>query len=251
MLSPSIPPRLIPTLLLCGTALVSARPAAAQQPLNSFVQPALQDVTAKIKIVSKNGAALKKVDKSAQQAYQLSSREVWCKEPGLVRFQGKKGLTTVRYVTRGDKRLLHINFPPVRKVEDVSKEPNKADTISDLGVITRSWVDLVEDKWLRTEKVDGKSLQVYQYFYKGDKRAKHTIWVDPTTKTIVDHIAHHRAKKRPGFKKRLVYREVKQINGVWLPTRVELFNSDNELAAVMQYESIKVNSNLSDKLFSF
>ena len=44
---------------------------------------------------------------------------------------------------------------------------------------------------------------------------------------------------------------VKQIGGIWVPTRVTMYNQDNQEAAVMQYDRIKVNSGLPDRLFEF
>jgi hypothetical protein len=229
--------------------LAGNSPAWAQRSLKEFVQPELSDVSATIKVVAKNDAELKKMGKSFVEANKLSRQEVQYKEPGRMRLSGKKGLFTIRYVTNGEKKLTQVPTLGINKVENIAKEPAKADTIYDLGLITAAWVDRVEDRWLRTEDRDGKTMQVFEFWWKEDRAAKHTIVVDPATKIIVEHVAHHRAKKKPGFKKKILYGEVQKINGVYVPTKATLLNSDNKIAAILRYDDLTVNSGLSDKLF--
>jgi hypothetical protein len=238
---------LIPAV--AGVLLLHAGPAHAQKNLDAFAQPALKDLTAGVRVLSHNSRELRKIGKSFEEGYKLERQEISCKEPGMVRYQGKKGLLTLRYITNGNRRLSEVSTFRIRKNEDISKEPNKGETIADLGVITPAWVDRVESKWLRTEERGGKRVEVFQYWYKEDPRYLHTIVVDPTTKTIIETTAHHRSRKKPGFKKRFVYSEVTRINGVNLPQRVGVYNGENKLAAELRYEGIRVNTGLPDTLF--
>src|SRR5688572_22686491 len=224
----------------CLVAL-GARPALAQKKLSDYAQPNLRDISASIKVLSHNNRELAKIGKGYVDAYKLGSQEIWAKEPGCVRFQGRKGILTIRYVTNGNRKLTEVAHLRIRKVDDISKEPSKGDSISDIGVVTQAWVDRVEDRWLRTETRDGKPLQVFEFWYKEDPRYRHTIWMDPATKTMVEHVSHHRSKKRTGFKKKLTYGDSKQINGVWLPTLVSIYNEENKLAGQMRYDRIQVN----------
>lgn len=226
-------------------------PAWAQKTLDFYVQPTLKDVTASASVVSKNDRELAKIGKGFVEAYKLTSQVVSCKEPNRVRFQGKQGLFTIRYITNGTRKLTEVPTLRIRKVDDISKEPAKGDTIADMGIVTASWADRVESRWLRTEKQEGKTLQVFEFWYKEDPRYRHTLTLDPATRLIVDHVAHHRNTNKPGFKKRFVYAEPKQYNGVWVPTKVSIYNPENKLAATMAYEGIKVNTGLQDSLFNF
>jgi outer membrane lipoprotein-sorting protein len=40
-----------------------------------------------------------------------------------------------------------------------------------------------------------------------------------------------------------------QVAGVWVPTRIEVYNGEGRLAAVTQYKQVKVNTGLSESLF--
>jgi hypothetical protein len=247
--NPSLSLRLL-TPCLAGALLFGAAPASAQKTLDAYAQPSLKDVSASVDVVSKNDRELGKIGKGYVDAYKLTEQVIQYKEPGRVRFQGKRGLFTIRYITNGGSKLTEVPTLRIRKKADISKEPAKGDSINDLGVLTPSWAARVQDRWLRTETREGKTLQVFEYWYKEDPRYRHTLWIDPETRTIAEHVAHHRNPKRPGFKKRFVYGDVKQVNGVWLPTKVMLYNGENNLAATMRYESIKVNAGLKDSLFS-
>lgn len=231
--------------------LLLALPAAGQENLARYAQPTLQDVTATVKVVGKTDRELAKIGKGYVDAYKLESQELTAKEPDRVRFEGKRGLLTIRYITNGTRKLTQVSTPRINKVDDISKEPAKGDSISDAGLITPAWVARVEDRWLRSETRDGKTLHVFEYFYKEDPKYIHTLWVDPETKTIVERIDHHRSKIKPGFKKRFLYSEVQTVNGVNMPSKVVLLNGENKVAAIMRYDRIKVNTGLPDKLFSF
>lgn len=236
--------------LSLGAALgaLVALPAQAQKSLADYVQPNLKDLTASVKIVSKNNAELKKIGKGYVDGYSLGSQEFWWQQPDRVRFQGKKGLMTVRRITNGNKQLLEV--PPLhRKVTDLTKKPGKGDSISDIGVIASEWVKDVESRWLRNETRGGKTYPVFEYWEKLDPRYKHELIIDPETKTVIERIDHHRNPKTPGFRKRFVYSEVQEVGGVKLPGKVEIYNGENRLGAVMRYEKVKVNTNLSDKMF--
>lgn len=235
---------------LLGAAPFLALPVQAANPsLDSYAQAGLKDLAASIDVVSKNDRELDKMGKGYRDAYTLSSQEISFKEPGLGRFEGKKGILTVRRITTPNRQLFEVPTLRVRKVEDISTKPGKADSVADLGLITPAWADSVESKWLRTEQREGKTLQGFDVWSKSDPLSRHTLWIDPATKTVVEHVHFHRNPSKTGFRKRLVYSEVKQVNGVWVPTRVSLYNSENKLAAVMRYERVRVNTGLSDNLF--
>jgi outer membrane lipoprotein-sorting protein len=238
-------------LLPLAAALCVARAAWAGPNLKEFIQPNLEDISASVKVISKSDAELKKMGKSYVEANKLNEQEIHCKEPSRVRMQGKKGLFTIRYVTNGTRKLTEVPTLRIHKVDDIAAEPGKGDLIYEIGLITGSWVDRVEDTFVRTEDRDGKTVHVFEFRFKEDPNAKHTILVDPVTKTILEHTAHHRNQALPGYKKRVVFSEVRNISGVNVPTRATLVNSENRVAAVLRYDNIKVNSGLKDKLFTF
>lgn len=228
--------------------LTGLPPAWSAPPsLADFAQPALRDVTTSAKVLSKDERALKKIGKGFAEAYTLSNQQVVYREPMQVRFTGKKGLLTVRDITNGNRHLMEIR-PIHRRVDDLTKDPGKGHSITDLGVMTPSWVSSVEAQWLRSEVREGKSLHVFEYHPKSRPRARRTIWVDPETRVLVEQVTH---QGKQGIKKRTVYSEPRQFNGVWLPTVATIYNGEGQLAGKMRYENVQVNTGVSEGLFKF
>ena len=248
MSAPSLAIKIGLFALTLGVGL-GARPALAQKELSDYAQPGLKDLTASVKLLSYDNRELSKLGKGFAELYKLESREIWCKEPACVRVQGKKGIMTLRSVTNGDRRKVEVPTMRIRKVENVADEPGKADSIIDLGLVTPAWLRTVQSRWLRTETRNGKPHQVFEFWHPEDARAKHTIVLDPATKTIVEHIAHHRSQRKKSFKRRVVYSEPKQINGVWIPTRAAAYSPANKLAGEVRYDKIQINTGLPDSLF--
>ena len=233
--------------------LLAVRPACAQKSLDEYAQPELKDLTASLKVLSHNNKELAKIGKDYVDAYTLEHQQFFWKEPGQARIQGNRGPIHILRITSGGRQMFEVSGLAVlrnRHTEDVNKKPGKADTILDLGVFTPAWAQSVESRWIRAESRDGKTLQVFDFWYPADPGAKHTLWIDPTTKTVVEHVYHGRGKHN-GIKKRFVFGDVKQCNGVELPTTVCIFNDEGKQAAAMRYETLKVNESLPDKLFRF
>ncbi len=242
--------RLICSALAGAVALfVCAVPAHAQKELKELTQPEVRDLYAEINVISKDDGALRKISKTYVDAMAMTQQEIWCREPGQVRLQGKRGLFTARFITNGNRKLIEVPTIRFREVEDITDAPGKGDSISDLGMLTTSWVNSVNSRWIRTEPRDGKTLQVFEFFHPRDAGLRHTIFVDPATRTVVEHIVHNRGRRSTGFKKRIVYSDVKTYGGVSVPTRAVLYNGEGKQAAVMSYEKIKINQGVAESLF--
>lgn len=242
---------LLPALagLLCAAGTARAQDPAKS--LGYYVQNGFRDISTTVAVISKNDRELDKIGAGYVDAYSLSRQTIQAKEPDRFRLEGRKGVFTIRYITSGSRKATQAPSLGIKKVADISKDPARGDNVSDIGLVSQSWADRVQNRWLRTEQRDGKTLQVFQFWYREDPKYRHTIWLDPSTRTMVEHVYHHRGRRQQGFKKRVVYSEPKQINGIWVPTRMTLFNGDNKQAGVIRYDAIKVNSGLPDSLFAF
>jgi len=251
-------PRLASGLLAAAAvALVAsvAPPSAAQatNQLSYYAQTAIKDFSGRTRVISKNDRELKKLGDGFVRAYQTGTQRFFYKEPGKVRLEGKQGLATVRLVTNGDQRIAEYRVPPgLKKTDrsDLKEDPGKGDYCIDFGVITPSFARRVQAKFLRYETRDGKRAAVFTFQHPGDKKADHTVVLDPETRLVLDHISHHRNKKLPGFKSRYVFSLPQKFGSVWLPTRVELRNAENKTAGVSAVEQITVNTGLQEALFA-
>ncbi|MBI3911873.1 MAG: hypothetical protein HY320_13200 [Armatimonadetes bacterium] len=239
---------LIPML---AVVTLAGTPAHAQQTLDFYVQRNLRDLQSSAAVISKDDRELAKIGRDFVEAYNLQKREFFLKEPGCVRMQGKKGVVTVRFITNGNRKLTEVSSLHIHSVKDLTQAPDEGETALDFGLITPSVLEKMDGRFLRMEPRGGKNCAVFEMWFRAQPRPKHTVWLDPATKTVVDHIEHHRGRRRPGFKKRFAFSEVRQIGGVNVPARVDIYNGENQLAGSSRYENIRVNVGLDDKLFQF
>jgi len=237
-----------------GLALILttlALPAHAQQSLGDYVQRELRDLQGTTTVIFKNERELAKLGRDFVEAYNLQEVQFFLKEPGCVRMQGRRGIATVRYITNGDRKLTEVPTLRIRSIKNIAQDPSEGETALDFGVITPSVLARIDGRFLRMEQHLGKNCAVFELWWRAEPRLRQTVWLDPQTRTVVDRIEHHRARRRPGFKKRFVFSEVQRINGVWIPTRVDIYNPENRLAGSSRYSNVRVNSGLDDRLFQF
>jgi hypothetical protein len=240
------------SLLLCLALATAASPlAAAEETLDHYTQPALQDLSATAVIVQKSEPALKQIGDGFEKGYRIGRSMLKLKEPGgKVRVEGKYGLFNVVYVINGDRKLTSVPSFHIHKVKDISKRPGERQTSLDIGFFTPSLVPQLQSQFVRYETRDGKRLAVFDLWFKAETGGrKHTVWIDPTTKTIVEHQVFHR---KGGLKMRYVFQNPTRYDGnVWLPVRVELYNAAGQLAAATRYDNVRVNGGLAESLFQF
>jgi outer membrane lipoprotein-sorting protein len=237
------------SLALALAACLSPR-AGAEETLDHYAQTALQDLSATAVLAQKSEPALRQIGDGFEKGYRVGRSALKLKEPGKVRVEGKYGLFSVVYVINGDRKLTSVPTLHIRKVKDISRRPGERQTSLDIGVITPSLLPQLNSQFVRYETRGGKKLAVFDLWFKAEPGGrKHTIWIDPATRTIVERQVFHR---KGGLKMRYLYQNpVRYAGGVWLPTRVELYNAAGQLAAATRYDNVQVNGGLSESLFQF
>lgn len=228
------------------TALYAAapRPSDEKTPtLDGLASRTLQDLEAKVQVVSADQAELGKINRDFGMAYRLKSLTMKYKEPNKLRMEGTIGCLIVNGATR------HFRVPALRlsKTDDLGESPGKRYTLMDVGLLTTAGLAGVTGKYLRDEAVDGKSARVFDVTYKGDDTVRYVVWIDAATHVIVKREWYDGAGKR---KATFLYQQPKQVAAdLWVPTRIEIRNPEDAVAAVTAYSDVKVNQGLDDSLF--
>ena len=76
---------------------------------------------------------------------------------------------------------------------------------------------------------------------------KDLVWIDPKTHVTTQRYNYNRDGK---LVKWFLYKNpVQYAPGIYIPTRVEIYNSQNKLAGATVYQDIRVNQPLSESLF--
>jgi hypothetical protein len=226
--------------------LTLASGVRAEESLRDYAQPALRDFAAVGVILAKNDAELKKIDNSYVQSYRFRESQIQYKEPLKLRIDAKQGFLSIRYVINGKRKSTRgLGF---NKVKDITGRPGEEQSMLDSGVLTPGFLaDAVASRFVGHQTLDGRKVPVFEFWYTDESNSRHHfVWMDPAKRIILRHDVHHRSG---GLKLRFMLKQPKQVSGVWVPTRVEVYNAEGRLAAVTRYTQIKVNSGLSESLF--
>jgi outer membrane lipoprotein-sorting protein len=231
---------------LCDLTAPRAR-AGARLPesptLDQIASRGLKDLEAHVQVVSADQAELAKINRDFGMAYRLKSLTMRYKEPNKLRMDGSIGCLIINGPTR------HFRVPAIKlsKTDDLGESPGKRYTLMDIGLLTEGGLAGVRSRYLRDEQVDGETARVFEITYKDDDSVKYVAWVDQRTHVLVKREWYDGSGKR---KATFSYREPKQVAAdLWVPTRIEIRNPENVVAAVTSYSDVKVNQGLDDSLF--
>jgi hypothetical protein len=224
--------------------------SVAAESLENYAQPNVRDIRATVLVDKKSDDALREIGKDEPKGYGIKRSQFSLKEPDKVRVEGKYGLISILYVINGDRKMR--STLGVRKVKNIATRPGERYTALDLGILTPQVVNRLESRFLRFETRGTKKLPVFEVRFKGEPGGArpNILTIDPTTRTVVERLEMYRTQNRP--KRRFVYlNPVRYADGVWLPSRVELYSPSGKLGATSQYVDVTVNGGLSDSLFQF
>lgn len=247
-------------ILLAGAGMAFCRPcspatyhmpfidaqlaSSAEPQLDQLALTELKDLQAKVKVVKADQMELGKINKDFGMAYRLKDLTFRYKEPNKIRMDGSIG----RLIVNGSTRLFQVPAIRLTKKDELGDTPGKQYSLVDVGLLTKSGVAKVQNKFLRAEKLDGAETRVFDVSYRGADKTHYLLWVDTRTHIIVKREWYdNEGKRRATF----LYQEPKEVTtGLWVPTRIEIRNSEGAVAAVSDYSDVKVNQGLDDALFN-
>jgi outer membrane lipoprotein-sorting protein len=232
------------TLTLSLVMLAAAGAAHAQAPINSHL-PQVRDIALSSKIVSRDMAELRKISRDFAQSYRFASSEVFYKEPNRLRVNSRAGAITVSYVINGNTKVYRAGAA-VRN--DISNKPKERQTAMLAGVLTPAFLQMFNVSGAGTGTFAGRSVHVYNLRYRQEPDG---LWVrlsvDPQRKLVIRQQEFH---ADGSMKLDVRFLNPQQVSGVWVPTRLEVYNGEGKLGAVTEVSNIRVNTGLADSLFS-
>ncbi len=213
----------------------------------TMLQDRLRDLQMEVRAEGVRLGELRKINKDFANAYRFKWMRVLYKEPLKLRLESEVLSRRITYVLNGGTKL--VTAPGERIREDVSNSPGKRQTSMDFGFITPALARQLDVKFLREERVDGVVLPVFQLEWNyGDDDARHIVWMDPEKKYIVRRVWYSRTGT---YRARFEHKEpVQGAPGIWIPSRIEVYNRDQRFGGRTVNSNIKVNQGLDDSLFS-
>ena len=236
-------------MLLLGLLWCSAGFATAQsQDINDYVQTRLLDLRATVRQQTANQRELEKINKDFANSYRIKQMTARYKEPSKMRLESKLGVVNVLYIINGNYK--HVSAGPIKHTDDISNAPGKRQSLMDFGILTPSFMKLINAKFLRYDQEGGVRYPVFELTWaNSDDTSKHIVWMDSKTRTVVKRQWYNQQGKLMAT---FYYKNpVEVAPGIWVPTRVEVYNAEGKLGGVTTYVDLHVNEGLPDRLFQF
>lgn len=212
-----------------------------QQATSSF-----QDLKCNLNVLSSDQRELAKMGKVFAEVYEFKKAKVVFKSPDNLKINGALGMMKVEFITSGNVR--HIRIPSMRfkKREDITDEQEKRMSPLDVGVITDAIWQIYNVQHVRTEENEDGST-VYVLKLQTAKSEKYQlIWVDGKDFKL---LRRDRMFENDTIKVRTMYSNHTKINGIWVPVKAEVYNSEGKLAATTETKDIVINTGIELKEF--
>jgi outer membrane lipoprotein-sorting protein len=211
--------------------------------LDQFASKSLVDLEAHVSVVSAEQSELAKINRDFGMAYRLKSLIMRYKEPNKLRMEGSIGTLIINGAAR------HFRVPAIKlsRTDDLGESPGKRYTLMDVGLLTHGSLAVGQSRYVKDEAVGDVQARVFEMTYKEDASVRYLLWIDPKTHIIAKREWYDGSGKR---KASFFYQQPKQVAAdLWVPTRIEIRNCENVVAAVTAYSDVKVNQGLDEALF--
>lgn len=226
------------TALLAGAALAPS--------IEDYVQKDLKDATFVAKKVRATQRELQKINDDFGMSYRFDSIKFSYKEPFKLRAEAKVEETSALYIVNGTIQVFRVPRLKVNSKQSLANSPGRRQTPLDFGVLTPALFNgFMNAKYVRQDRATGA--QVFDLTYaNSDDTSRHRVWVDPE-KGIT---TRREWFNQPGDQiATFFYEKPEKSNGVWVPTRMTVKNTDDKVAGITEYSSIKINQGLPESLF--
>ena len=239
----------------CRVTIAFAAPIPAlplSSKLSDYTVSKLDDFETTMKAVFHDDNAARKINKDIGLLYQLKGDvQIRYKEENKFRADGKLGATRASLVINNERQTYNLSGF-VKKTDNLGKAPGKRKSLLDVGLISEYYLGYAQGEFLGEKPFEGVNCAVFKITYKDRSldTSHRIVWIDPKTKITLKREEY--AQDGSGGKLRSVwlYRDPVEIApGLFFPTRIELYNNENQKAGETAYTNTRVNVGLSDDVF--
>jgi outer membrane lipoprotein-sorting protein len=218
--------------------------------IKSYICAKLDDFEADVTVAQSNQRELGKIGKDFGMVYRFKQITMRYKEPNKARMdvsaEGAKGI----FIVNGSRQWVSVPKLGIKSSSDFGKSPGKRKSLIDVGLISEYYLTYANAKFEREGTVDGTPVAVFDLTYKDrEEDSSHArVYIDPKTKVMLKRESYSQDGKLQAV---YLFKNVVEVKpGIWVPTRIEAHNVDRVLAGALEYKNIKVNTGLSDSLFT-
>ena len=238
------------------TDIAFAAPIKAKTPLSDklsdYVSPKLEDFETTMKAVFHNDSAARKIDKDAGLIYQLKSNvHIRYKEENKFRADGQIGVGKASLIVNDSKQSYKLSLG-FKKTEDLGKAPGKRKSLLDVGLISEYYLTYAQGEFLGEKPFEGVQCAVFKITFKDRNldTSHRTVWIDPKTKITLKREEYMQDARGGKLRDVWLYRDPIEVSpGLFFPSRIELYNNENQKAGETAYSNTRVNIGLNNDIF--
>ena len=238
------------------TPVAFAAPIKATSPLSDklsdYVSPKLEDFETTMKAVFHNDSAARKIDKDAGLIYQLKSNvHIRYKEENKFRADGQIGISKASLIINDSKQSYKLSLG-IKRTEELGKAPGKRKSLLDVGLISEYYLTYAQGEFVGERPLEGIQCAVFKLTFKDRSldTSHRIVWIDPKTKITLKREEYMQDTRGGKLRDVWFYRDpVEVAPGMFFPSRIELFNNENQKAGETAYSNTCVNIGLNDDLF--
>jgi len=259
MSTPSRMANAAPVLTAGALCLISGmRPALGQTDagnnIHDYVAGNLNDFTASIHLIRYDANAGRRISKDFGLIYEFMKKatgdmQLTYKEEDKLRIDGRFGPQKASYVVNNTDQWVRYPGLGINSRGNLGKSPGKRKTLLDIGLISEGYLSYTEAKYINLRPVDGVMCAVFRISYKEKSldTSHRIVWIDPRTKVTLKREEYSQEGKLLSI---WYYHNPEEISsGVYIPSSVEIDDSEGKMAGETAYKNIKVNQGVSDDLF--
>jgi hypothetical protein len=253
-------------LLLGVVALLGSALAAPQRAAPAFAAPRvplssklsdyevtkLDDFETTMKATFHDDRAARKIDRDAGLIYQLKSNvHIRYKEENKFRADGTIGANRASMVINDNKQSVRLSLG-IKKSEDLGNSPGKRKSLLDMGLISEYYLTYAQGEFLGEKTFEGVPCAVFKITFKDRSldTSHRIVWIDPKTRITLKREEYLQETLGGKLRDVWLYRDPQEVApGLYFPTRIELYNNENQKAGETAYTKTHVNIGLSDSLF--
>ncbi len=228
-------------------ALVALGSSHLAPNIEEFVQTNLNDAVFVAHVLKGDQRELRKINDSFGQSYRFQTTTIRYRDPFMLRLDATVDDTSVLYILNGTNQVMKIPRAHISVKANLAGSPGRRQTALDFGLLVPSlFKSLYTAQFVRLDRATGDPVFDLTYQDKGDT-SRSRIWIDPQRHIIAKREWYNQTGRQLAT---FIYDEAKEQNGVWLPTRLTVKNTDDVVAGVTRYDSIQVNGGVPENMFS-
>lgn len=216
--------------------------------IRDHTQNKLEDATFVARKVRGDQRELVKITNDFGASYRFDQIRFQYKEPLKLRLEATVDETSALYIINGPIQVIRVPRMRVSTRQNLTNAPGRRQSSLDFGVLTPSlFRELFEGKFVRRDRATGDLVFDLTYQQRAEDSSRHRIWVDPERGITTRREWYNQYGRQLAT---FFYAKPTREDGVWFPTELTVRNADNKVAGITRYETFRINTGLSDSLFS-